>query len=154
MVMGNENISLAISELVPKPAHELCSRELERKNWLDKIVKEYRENYTPDYSKYDSVYAEYLRAESESHTNNLLKLYNSKGTLSSVHDILVDIRNSITDPRNLEQVIYPVDVMILIIIMARICGYVKAHEVREFYKIRNLELQLLIPGSITKALSL
>lgn len=144
--MGNENISLAISELVPKPAHELCSRELERKNWLDKIVKEYRENYTPDYSKYDSVYAEYLRAEFESHTNNLLKLYNSKGTLSSVHDILVDIRNSITDPRNLEQVIYPVDVMILIIIMARICGYVKAHEVREFYKIRNLELQLLIPG--------
>lgn len=30
--MGNDNISLAISELVPKPAHELYSRELERKN--------------------------------------------------------------------------------------------------------------------------
>lgn len=36
--------------------------------------------------------------------------------------------------------------MILIIIIARICGYVKTHEVREFYKTYNLELQLLIPG--------
>ena len=57
-----------------------------------------------------------------------------------------DIRDSVVDPRKRTSIIYPCDVMMIIIILAKLNGMNIATEIASYYRLHNEELQDLIPG--------
>ena len=57
-----------------------------------------------------------------------------------------EIRQTLKDWRKPDWVIYPLDVLVMVILVARLCGYVTHDEVVSFYRRRYLELYALIDG--------
>ena len=65
--------------------------------------------------------------------------------IAAISCCLKDIRDALTDMRCSAKIIYPLDVMVTVILLARLCGNITASEVVKFYREHNLELQYLIP---------
>lgn len=57
-----------------------------------------------------------------------------------------EIRQTLKDWRKPDWVIYPLDVLVMVILVARLCGSVTHDEVVSFYRRRYLELYALIDG--------
>lgn len=70
----------------------------------------------------------------------------SSSNLSLLTELISEIRNKFTDKRAADKVIYPLDLVILIIVLARLCGKNTASEISLFYKKNLLSLQFLLPG--------
>ena len=56
------------------------------------------------------------------------------------------IRDMIIDKRLEHKVIYPLDVLVFVIVLAKACGCNRAEDIAQFYATRQLELLLLVPG--------
>lgn len=66
--------------------------------------------------------------------------------IDAVLQCMKDIRDSVVDPRKRTSIIYPCDVMMIIIILAKLNGMNIATEIASYYRLHNEELQDLIPG--------
>ena len=56
------------------------------------------------------------------------------------------IRTKFTDPRSKSRIVYPLDSLVIVILLAYIYGQDNAELIANFYKKNNLALQLLVPG--------
>lgn len=69
-----------------------------------------------------------------------------ESTIGKISVCMRYIHNTITDPRNKSCVVYPLDSLIIIIMLAHMYGYYDAQSIANFYKEHLLEIQLLVPG--------
>jgi predicted transposase YbfD/YdcC len=70
----------------------------------------------------------------------------SGSCLSIITDCMSKIRNLFADYRNELLVTYPLDVLLMVILLARISGNTTAKDIVNYYRKHCLELVILIPG--------
>ena len=56
------------------------------------------------------------------------------------------IRAKFTDPRSKSRIVYPLDSLVIVILLAYLYGQDNASLIANFYRKNNLALQLLVPG--------
>ena len=56
-----------------------------------------------------------------------------------------EIRSTLKDERQEERVIYPIDMVLMVILLAKLCGCNTADEIAAFYKARYLQLICMLP---------
>lgn len=119
-----------------------CRCRLHESDDFDSIIEEYSRLYYPHTgTPTDKVHFEFKLKEAKAIYDAL-----SGEVTATISRCLKDIRDVLTDKRSETKIIYPLDVMVTVILLARLCGNITAVEVVNFYRARNLELQYLIPG--------
>ena len=119
-----------------------CRCRLHESDDFDSIIEEYSKLYYPHTGTHtDKVHFEFKLKEAKAIYAAL-----AGEVIAAISCCLKDIRDSLTDKRSEIKIIYPLDVMVTVILSARLCGNLTAAEVVKFYRERNLELQYLIPG--------
>ena len=119
-----------------------CRCRLHESDDFDSIIEEYSRLYYPHTgTPTDKVHFEFKLKEAKAIYDAL-----SGEVTATISRCLKDIRDALTDKRSETKIIYPLDVMVTVILLARLCGNITAVEVVNFYRARNLELQYLIPG--------
>lgn len=67
-------------------------------------------------------------------------------SLDRILQCMRHVRESLkTDPRDQGKVIYPIDLVLMVILLARICGCISAPSIARYYKDHYLELQQWLP---------
>ena len=121
---------------------KLCRCRLHESDDFDSIIEEYSRLYYPHTgTPTDKVHFEFKLKEAKAIYDAL-----AGEVTAAISCCLKDIREALTDKRSETKIIYPLDVMVTVILLARLCGNITAVEVVNFYRARNLELQYLIPG--------
>ena len=119
-----------------------CRCRLHESDDFDSIIEEYSRLYYPHHgTPTDKVHFEFKLKEAKAIYDAL-----AGEVTAAISCCLKDIREALTDKRSETKIIYPLDVMVIVILLARLCGNLTAEEVVVFYRKRNLELQYLIPG--------
>ncbi|WP_303963018.1 ISAs1 family transposase [Succinatimonas hippei] len=119
-----------------------CRCSLHESDDFDSIIEEYSRLYYPcTGTPTDKVHFEFKLKEAKAIYDAL-----AGEVTAAISCCLKDIRDALTDKRSEIKIIYPLDVMVTVILLARLCGNLTAAEVVNFYRARNLELQYLISG--------
>lgn len=90
----------------------------------------------------------YLQFRAQHEVEEMLMLHDmtSMSLAGAIGKCMKAIRESFVDKRDPHKITYPLDVIVITILLAKLCGYNNASEISYFFKRRNLELQLIIPG--------
>lgn len=120
------------------PEPQLSISKVEFDNYID----EYCSIYAPSSNE------KMARLSFYNHVELMKQFYNAmQGTdIAFIENCLETIRNTIVDKRDENKITYPIDVLIFVIFLAKICDCNKAKEIAAFYAERHLELLLLVPG--------
>ena len=119
-----------------------CRCRLHESDDFDSIIEEYCRLYYPhNGTPTDKIHFEFKLKEAKAIYDAL-----AGEATAAISCCLKDIRDALTDKRSETKIIYPLDVVVTVILLARLCGNLTAAEVVKFYRERNLELQYLIPG--------
>ena len=119
-----------------------CRCRLHESDDFDSIIEEYCRLYYPhNGTPTDKIHFEFKLKEAKAIYDAL-----AGEVTAAISCCLKDIRDALTDKRSETKIIYPLDVVVTVILLARLCGNLTAAEVVKFYRERNLELQYLIPG--------
>ena len=80
--------------------------------------------------------------------DEIWRIYNStpRELIMWISESLAVIRRMLTDQRSETFVVYPLDVLVFVIYMARCFGHTRAEHIVQWYRQYNLALQFLIPG--------
>ena len=103
------------------------------------LVEAYDESYEPD-----NIFDEELKYEA---IEEAKKIYEKKdqGLVNLVNAFKL-VKDFFTDSRESGKVIYPIYVVVIVMLLARMQGIKSSTEIAEFYNQKNIVLQLLIPG--------
>lgn len=71
-----------------------------------------------------------------------------------INDCAEQISNQLSEWHKREGISYPLESLLLIILLARCCGKVTSREILDFYRTRIIELVYLIPGLTSCYMSL
>ena len=119
-----------------------CRCRLHESDDFDSIIEEYCRLYYPhNGTPTNKIHFEFKLKEAKAIYDAL-----AGEVTAAISCCLKDIRDALTDKRSETKIIYPLDVVVTVILLARLCGNLTAAEVVKFYRERNLELQYLIPG--------
>lgn len=119
-----------------------CRCRLHESDDFDSIIEEYCRLYYPhNGTPTDKIHFEFKLKEAKAIYDAL-----AGEVTAAISCCLKDIRDALTDKRSETKIIYPLDVVVTVILLARLCGNLTAAEVVKFYRERNIELQYLIPG--------
>lgn len=114
----------------------LCSTYLD--HWKDIYCSEYKGLNIDSFKE--------MKARHE--VEECLELYKFiGGTLSGViATTMAAIRECFIDKRDPHKITYPLDIIVITILLAKLCGCNTAKEISKFFKLKNLQLQLIVPG--------
>lgn len=117
---------------------------------LESRVNEYVELFKEDIlSKTNEIIdAEHYIAHLRVDIDEIWRIYNStpRELIMWISESLAVIRGMLTDERSETFVVYPLDVLVFVIYMARCFGHTRANKIVQWYRQHNLVLQFLIPG--------
>lgn len=117
---------------------------------LESRVNEYVELFKEDIlSKTNEIIdAEHHIAHLRVDIDEMWRIYNNtpRELIMWISESLAAIRGMLTDKRLETFVVYPLDVLVFVIYMARCFGHTRADKIVQWYRQYNLALQFLIPG--------
>ena len=102
-------------------------------------------------SKDPEFVADYDRltyAQNEGKLEQATKIFDAMGDafLDAISACMSYLRATLkTDPRNADKVIYSLELVVIILLLARLCGCQTASSVARYYKENYIQLQMLIP---------
>lgn len=108
---------------------------------IEALIEEYKQ-INQDLSSHEKIFLKHRIAC----IREILDEYRREGVDILIRHCICAARAQFTDTRNSMLVKYPLDALIIVIILAKMCGYIIARDIVDFYRTHQLELKLLIPG--------
>ena len=69
----------------------------------------------------------------------------TEAAINCIASCMQEIHSTLKDEHQEERVIYPIDMVLMVILLAKLCGCNTADEIAAFYKARHLQLTCVLP---------